>query len=167
MKSLLQSGPSAFRLGAIGIVVAAVMVPSINAFGQAKPKAKQPGKTEEKEELPEPENVSLETKDGVAIKATYYASLFKKKAVPIIMLHGWEGNRGDYHVMAGVLQAQGYAVICPDLRGHGQSLKNKATGGEFDLEKLKGPEIEKIVLDVEACKQFLIQKNNAGELNVE
>jgi len=85
------------------------------------------------------------------------------------MLHGWEGNRGEFHVMASHLQKQGYAVICPDLRGHGQSLKYKAAGGaeDFDLEKMKGADLEKMVYDVEATKQFLVKKNNEGELNIE
>jgi hypothetical protein len=32
---------------------------------------------------------------------------------------------------------------------------------------MKGPDIEKMVLDVEAVKSFLLAKNNAGELNIE
>jgi len=140
------------------------------AFGQPKTKTKEVPKEEKKEEFPEPENVSVDTKDGVSIKATYYASKLKKKAVPIIMLHGWMGNRSEWHAMATHLQRQGYAVICPDLRGHGQSLKYKLESGdteEFDLEKMKGPDLEKMVFDVEAAKQFLVKKNNAGELNIE
>ena len=116
------------------------------------------------------ENISLESKDGVLLKATYYASKLKKKAIPIIMLHGWEGNRGEYHPLALILQSQGYAVVALDMRGHGQSTRFKVEGGdteEFDLEKMKGPEIEKMVLDVEAVKSFLLTKNNAGELNIE
>jgi pimeloyl-ACP methyl ester carboxylesterase len=133
----------------------------------AQPKTKE---EEDKDKIPEPENISLETKDDVTIKATYYASKLKKKAIPIIMLHGWEGNRGEYHIMASHLQKQGYAVVCPDLRGHGQSLTYKLANGdsaEFNLEKMKGPDIEKMVFDVEAVKRFLVKKNNEGELNIE
>jgi pimeloyl-ACP methyl ester carboxylesterase len=135
------------------------------AFAQAKTKEE-----EEKDKIPDPENITVETSDDVPIKATYYASRLKKKAVPIIMLHGWKGNRGEFHVMASHLQKQGYAVISPDLRGHGQSLKYKTANGdteEFNLEKMKGPDLEKMVLDVEAVKKFLVERNNAGELNIE
>lgn len=169
------------RLGAGFLVLAALALMSDTVLAQVKPAAKPPAKApakppaktkeeEEKDKVPEPENVTLETKDDVPIKATYYASKLKKKAVPIIMLHGWEGNRGEYHALASYLQKQGYAVICPDLRGHGQSLRYKKAdgeGAEFDLERMKGPEIEKMVFDVEAVKQFLVEKNNAGELNIE
>ena len=134
------------------------------AFGQKK--------GDEEKEIPKPENISLETKDGVLLKATYYATTLemKKRAVPIIMLHGWEGNRGEYHPLALRLQSQGYAVAAPDLRGHGQSTRYKLDNGdteEFDLDKMKGPDVEKMVLDVEAVKKFLLEKNNAGELNIE
>ena len=158
-----------FSIGALALAALLLMSPAV--FAQAKPKEEEKKKTDEP---PAPENVTLETKDGVPIKATYYASgpqlKDKKKAVPIIMLHGWEGNRGEWHALAAHLQKQGYAVICPDLRGHGQSLKYKldsGESGEFVLEKMKGPDIEKMVLDVEAVKQFLVEKNNAGQLNIE
>src|SRR5678816_134570 len=165
-QQLLMNSSFSFSLKFRRITTALLTIVLLSgaAFAQDK-------KKEEDEKKPiEPENVSLETKDGVAIKATYYASKLKKKAIPIIMLHGWEGNRGDFHNLAALLQNQGYAVICPDLRGHGQSLKYKVAGGgseEFDLEKLKGPELEKMVYDVEATKKFLVEKNNAGELNIE
>lgn len=150
------------RFAALACLVVALLANS-TVSGQDKTKE------EDKDKVPDPENISLETKDNVTIKATYYASKLKKKAVPIIMLHGWKGNRGEYHIMAGILQNQGYAVICPDLRGHGESLSYKLPNGDvekFDLEKMKGPDIEKMVFDVEAVKRFLVKRNNEGELNV-
>lgn len=159
-------GPSMLwiRFAALACLIIALFA-STAAFAQ--PKAKE---EEDKDKIPEPENITLETKDDVNIKATYYASKLKKKAIPVIMLHGWEGNRGEYHIMALHLQKQGYAVVCPDLRGHGQSLTYKLPNGEseeFNLEKMKGPALEKMVLDVEAVKRFLVKKNNEGELNIE
>jgi pimeloyl-ACP methyl ester carboxylesterase len=157
VKSLVWMRAGTVAMLAIGWFTGAAV------FGQEK-------KEEDEKKPIAPENIALETKDGVSIKATYYASKLKKKAIPIIMLHGWEGNRSDFHILAALLQNQGYAVICPDLRGHGQSLKYKLPGGgaeEFELEKMKGPDLDKMVLDVEACKKFLLEKNNAGELNIE
>lgn len=165
MNSLSFQSAVWVRFAALGCLAVALLAGNTSAWGQPKPK-----EVEEKDKVPEPENITVETKDDVRIKATYYASKLKKKAIPIIMLHGWEGNRGEWHALASYLQKQGYAVICPDLRGHGQSLTYKRPGGdseEFDLEKMKGADIEKMVLDVEAIKQFLLEKNNAGELNIE
>ncbi|MDX1945311.1 MAG: alpha/beta fold hydrolase [Pirellulaceae bacterium] len=124
----------------------------------------------EEDKIPEPEDVTLETKDGVQIRATWYAGTLKKKAVPIIMIHGWEGQRGEYDALARGLQSLGYAVICPDLRGHGQSTTVRLADGtpkEIKHETLRQAEIAGMVLDVEACKKFLMEKNNLGELNIE
>jgi pimeloyl-ACP methyl ester carboxylesterase len=65
-----------------------------------------------------------------------------------------------------------HAVLVPDLRGHGRSTQRRNPRfGEPDLEikaeKMRRPEIEQMWRDVEACKQFLMTKNNKGELNIE
>jgi len=120
--------------------------------------------------LPEPEDVSLETKDGVSIKATFYPGTAKKEAVPIIMVHGYDGQRGDFHSLAVYLQGLGHASIAPDLRGHGQSKVQKRADGTtitLEAEKLTKPNLEDMVYDIQACKKFLMEKNNAGELNIE
>ena len=48
--------------------------------------------------IPSSKEVSLETKDGVVIKCTYYGGargeeIDSKATVPVILLHGWQGNR--------------------------------------------------------------------------
>src|SRR4051812_14812892 len=47
--------------------------PASPAAPTAKPKGPK---------VPEPEDISLETKDGFAVKATFYAGTLKKDAVP-------------------------------------------------------------------------------------
>jgi pimeloyl-ACP methyl ester carboxylesterase len=136
----------------------------------AAPPPKAPTPPPRGPKLPEPEELSLETKDGMTIKATYYASTAKKEAVPVIMVHGFEGQRGDYHSLALDLQRQGHASIVPDLRGHGQSKVQKRADGTpvtLDSEKLTRPILEDMIYDIQACKKFLMEKNNAGELNIE
>jgi pimeloyl-ACP methyl ester carboxylesterase len=133
------------------------------------PKGPPPAAKGKTPKLPEPEDVALETRDGMTIKATYYAGTAKKETAPVILVHALEGQRGDYHSFALYLQAQGFAAIAPDLRGHGQSKLKKADGSPvaLDPDKLMRPELEAMVHDVEACKKFLLEKNNAGELNIE
>ena len=79
--------------------------------------------------VPEPEDVTLETKDDLSIKATYYPGTAKKEAVPVIMIHGIGGQRGDFHAFGQYLQSLGHAAIAPDLRGHGQSKSQKGPTG--------------------------------------
>lgn len=133
------------------------------------PVAKKPGPASKGPKLPEPEDVSLETKDGVALKATYYPGTAKKETVPLIMLHGLGGQRGEYHRLALFLQTLGHASIVPDLRGHGQSKLQKVDGVTRTLEadNLTRRDLEAMLQDVEVCKKFLLDKNNEGELNIE
>lgn len=136
----------------------------------AKPAPPPPGKAPGKgPKIPEPEDLTLETKDGVTLRATFYGGYNKKDSVPVILIHGWEGARGEYHGLALALQSRGHAVIAPDLRGHGQSTVQKLPDGttkELDPGKFRQAELDAMVLDVEACKKFLMEKNNLGELNI-
>ena len=121
-------------------------------------------------DLPEAKEVSLDTKDGMSIKAMFYPGTKKKEAVPLILVHGLDGSRGDFHQLAIDLQTMGHAVIVPDLRFHGKSKSQKRPDGvsvSLDPEKLNRPALEAMEFDIQACKKFLREKNNAGELNIE
>jgi pimeloyl-ACP methyl ester carboxylesterase len=152
-------------VGALAIAISAVMVPH-SAFAQAK-RAKKKG-----DDKPKFEDVTLTTKDGVFLRCSYYPGADTKTTVPIMVLHGWGSSRSELHPFALYLQSLKHAVLVPDLRGHGRSTQQRnPRPGEPDLEikadKMRRPEIERMGLDVEACKQFLMEKNNAGELNIE
>ena len=125
----------------------------------AKPPAKPAEKTFE--------DVTLDTKDGVITMATYYAGPEKKTTVPVILVHDWDGNRTELHSLAMFLQSQGHAVIVPDLRGHGTSIRQRGVDEPIDREKMKGPAIESMLRDIEAAKNYLLQRNNEGKLNIE
>ncbi len=132
--------------------------------------------------LPDPQPLTLKTADLVSLHCTYYpggiiegrdkkySRKSGKEVVPVILLHGWEGQRGDYDALASYLQKQGHAVVVPDLRGHGRSTKLKLPNGNeivIDRDRMRSSDINSMVKDVEAVKKFLLQKNNAGELNIE
>lgn len=125
---------------------------------------------EEDEKLPEPEDMTLETKDGVLLRCTYFGGLKGKKVVPIMMVHGWGGSRTECTAMASTLQQRNCAVIVADLRGHGDSKTIKLPNGDtktIDADKMRGPDIERMQLDLEEMKRFLIKKNNSGDVNIE
>ncbi|MEX2358617.1 MAG: alpha/beta fold hydrolase [Pirellulaceae bacterium] len=140
-------------------VVALLADTSLAQRGVVKPK-----------DLPAPEQVGIKTKDGVTLRATYYASTLGKKAIPVILLHGWQRTREDVKQVALVLQREGMAVVAPDLRGHGLS-KNIQIGNRFeelDLTRFRNLDFERFVdQDLESIKRFLMRKNNEGELNIE
>jgi pimeloyl-ACP methyl ester carboxylesterase len=141
-----------------------------SAVNPTATKATAPPQAKKGPKVPEPEDIGLDTKDGLSIKATYYAGTLKKEAVPFILIHGLDGQRGDMHALAVYLQTLGHAAIAPDLRGHGQSKSQKLADGNsksLDPDKMTKPQLESMVYDIEAAKKFLLDKNNSGDLNIE
>ena len=158
-KSSVDAFPLSRRSVLAGGLAAGAAALAPTAWGQAK-------KAEE-DKVPNPEQVSLETKDGVLLKGTYYGGFLGKKAVPVVMVHGWKGQQDEFREIALALQRTGHAMLTVDLRGHGLSKRQKVRDEvkDIDLERLRGDDIKKMVLDLEACKKFLVEKNNAQELN--
>ena len=115
--------------------------------------------------------MSLEAKDGLLMKATYYPGSHGKETVPVILVHGFGGNRHALSSLAVHLQSEaggGNAVIVPDLRGHGDSKNRRGVDKVIEADSLPLAEFKKmVVFDMEAVKSFLIGKNNKGELNIE
>ena len=114
----------------------------------------------------EPLKVKLVAKDNFELFATYYAGIHGKKTPVVILLHDLLGTSADVSELAVFLQTSyGFSVITPDLRGHGESKKTGSV--EIDPEKISRTEFESLVLDIEACKKYLIGRNDEGELNVD
>lgn len=126
-------------------------------FGSGLPRATADDKQEKP--LP-PEEVTLKASDGVSLAATFYPSRQGKDAAAIVLMHAYRGNRGDFAALALKLQDAGHAVIAPDLRGHGESSPIDGELRPVDFAAM-------VRQDLEAVKRFLVDKNNAGELNIE
>ncbi len=119
------------------------------------------------DETPEPRTVQLQTSDGVALSAVYYAGKNEKETVPVILLHGWDADHSEMVGIANTLQTKyGCAAIVPDLRGHGNSQRS-TKGDELDRDRWRGNDLSVLIEDIEACKKFLIGENNKGELNID
>src|ERR1043165_8355902 len=106
------------------IAVLIVLIVSAAALAQTTGAAKTP---------PPPAEVTLKTRDGVDLAATFYGSIVGKEAGPVIMLHQFKGSRADFKELAAALQAKGCAVLVPDLRGHGGSTRQSGAGGDREL----------------------------------
>jgi len=138
--------------------------------------AAQDGRDESPDDTPPPEDLTLKTADGVQLAATFYPGTKAKETVPIILLHMFKRSGNDYSELAPLLQSLGHAVLVPDLRGHGDSTQRRKinrTTGKVSTDLLEAASMGKneftamVTLDMPALKQFLIEKNNAGELNIE
>ncbi len=129
---------------------------------QAQPKGKK---------LPPPVELGgndLLTSDGVQLAATFYPGTQGQDTVPIVLLHMADGSRKDYLELAPVLQEQGHAVLVPDLRGHGDSTRTRF-GGTVRLDSRRAASVmyyDMVYKDMEALRRFLIDKNDAAELNL-
>jgi pimeloyl-ACP methyl ester carboxylesterase len=144
----------------------------------AVPAKSDAAKGEPKDEPPPaPESFFVRTSDGWNIFCTFYGPKKGvrrgKDVVPIIMLHGWEGQGSEYADLATVLQSWGFASIVPDLRGHGRSLgvmRRKPNGEEEEkvvkADDLTPQDMEGMVNDVEAVRKVLVDKNDAQSLNL-
>jgi len=123
----------------------------------------------EEDKIPVPEDIVLETKDGVALHCTYYGGFLEKNAVPFLMIHGWDGNRGEYDGLAKEMQKRGLASLTVDLRGHGDSVgfKDKGNTRVIDRTKFTGKDVESMLFDLEAAKKYLVDRNNEGKLNID
>ena len=144
--------------------------------------------TKKKSKFPAPEIVELETKDGVKLTCTWFAPEGAgppakpvknaaetkvqpppagKKTAPFILLHDWDRSREDLLSFGRFLQVAGHAVIVPDLRGHGGSLTVEGSDRPIDRERMRKKEMPSVLADLEACKKFLMRKNDAGVVNID
>jgi pimeloyl-ACP methyl ester carboxylesterase len=134
-------------------------------------------------EGPPPEPISLTTADGVQLKGTYFPATARtaaqsKQTTPVVMLHDYKSNRAVFNSLISQLQApaeQGadrpyFAVISIDLRAHGESVKQLLPSGvpvDLDAAKLSKEGLAAMAArDMEAVRTFLVEKNDAGDLNI-
>ena len=131
---------------------------------------KKSSKKKDDQELPELETLTLQTKDGVQLNVQFLASTKGKNAPAIILIHDWEHSSKDFMAEDGIaydFQKKGFAVIAPDLRGHGKSLSVVNDDKEIDLKKFKKADFASMMEDLETCKRYLLEQNNEGKLNIE
>jgi pimeloyl-ACP methyl ester carboxylesterase len=151
----------------------------------APPAATADTEAAKKDSLPETETLSLETSDGVNLAAWYYA--VPEGASPlatVILVHDLDGSHKSVEPLALALQKSGIAVVAPDLRGHGASSAQVTPNGnkeKLDPKTFKKADLEMIAAsaggrlrdqsgvrgDIEAVRNFIKQKSDAGELDID
>lgn len=125
----------------------------------------------------EPEKVELEVKDGLLLTLNYYKSPKGKESAAILILHQEKSTRQQYDALAKELCKAGFAIIVPDLRGHGDSntmpVKKvigglpKVTGSKKAVQTLGRQHVELMIReDLEKVKTFMIDRHNKGEFNI-
>ena len=145
-------------VGGLLSLALALALPVVPAHGAAAPSPK----------VAAPQELDLDCPDGLELKATYLPGARGKDTVPFILLHGYEESRKEYANLAKSLQSLGHAVLVPDLRGHGASVNVKNYNRELKASTMPGSQFARMVtVDMEQLNQFLLARNNAGELNID
>src|SRR4051812_12618673 len=94
----IATEPMMSSIRAVIFIVAIVGFAPAGAFAQTTGSAAKPP--------PQPVEVTLKTRDGVDLAATFYGSNLGKEAVPVIMLHQFKGSRADFKDLALALQGK-------------------------------------------------------------
>jgi hypothetical protein len=180
MKNPIQT-PTTFSLirSAALIALTGIWVVSLSAPSKvlAQTNKAKPATQVKMAPAPAAEDLILETKDKVQLKCTYFSAQLPeseaaaktkgKTVVPILILHDWGESRKGLAPVATFLQSQGNAVMTVDLRGHGESVTVTGNPKKIDHKKIRGPQIETAMLDIERCKKYLVQRHNEGKLNID
>ena len=95
------------------------------------------------------------------------AAINGKDAAAFLLLHDWNSQRSDMFPLAKHLQSAGYAVLVPDLRGHGESTRVTGSDQTLDYEKFKPAQVASAINDIEQCRRILLTKNDAEEVNID
>jgi pimeloyl-ACP methyl ester carboxylesterase len=160
------------------LAIAAAFIVSVAAAATKSPAFAQATRAK----APPPVEVTLATKDGVQLRATYYPSSAGQQAVPVVMLHDFNETRAVFDPLARALQnppppasaaapqIASRAVLAVDLRGHGGSKSAaNADGSTNELESNRFQQADYLAmvdLDMEAVRSFLVEQNDAGKLNL-
>lgn len=118
------------------------------------------------------EAIQVKAKDGWPLTLQYYKREGNREAPVVVLLHGkgqdaryWQ-QRGKTKGLADLLWEEKMAVICVDMRKHGES-KEGPNGQKFDETTLKNNDYKAMVLfDLPAVKQFIFEEHQAGNLNM-
>lgn len=138
-------------------------------LGTLSARAQEPPTEAAPADVPPEQVIDRQTKDGVEIRATYYPGTKGRDSAPLILLHMFAGDRGDFHRLAKGLQLDyGFALLAPDLRGHGESVRSKRQTLELSPDRLRPADFEAMVeMDLEIWRGFLREEHNAERLNLE
>ncbi len=174
---------SAVRRGS-ALLAAVALVAVLADRGRSAPPATaaptRPGQAAVKPPKDTTEEVTVETTDGVSVRAWYYP--LPEEAEPrgaVILIHDLGGSHRGLEPLAKSLQAAGYAVVAPDLRGHGESQLEHLPESQSDQSKLlKRADFEMMSAaaggqkrdqsavrgDIECVRNWMKQKADAGTL---
>jgi dienelactone hydrolase len=106
------------------------------------------------------EPVTYQAQDGVQISASWCYPSGEEKAAVAILLHEENGSRAQWNPLIPILVKEKYAVLAPDLRGHGESNKIIKNGVE---EPYQLTNRQDALLDVDTALTWVKQRDDVDK----
>jgi len=112
------------------------------------------------------EAVEYKTRDKQIVHAAYFAPRKKGKAPAALLVHDAGGDSTALYSLADNLQRKGFAVLVPDLRGHGESITescdwSKTTDAEAQMRLWNYS-----MRDLEASTEYLRDQDKVHNANL-
>jgi dienelactone hydrolase len=111
------------------------------------------------------EHVLLKTEDKVEVSGKFYLPKGKDRVPAAILVHAPGGEGESLKDLAESLQKRGLAVLVPDLRGHGTSVRE-----DMDWSKLDAEGQARLwafaARDLEACAEWLRSRSDIHTSNL-
>ncbi len=119
-----------------------------------------------------------QSSDKVCMTGFFYKGEAKEETVPVILLHGANGSKKDMVSLATKLAESGMAVLVPDLRGHGDSIRRTTrdfgygrsvgrSDDSYTVDKFTSSDYQAMIqYDGRFWYSFLISEHNKKHLNI-
>ncbi len=100
-------------------------------------------------------NVTYRTADGIQVVATFTPPDTAPPWPAVVLMHQYQGTRAQWDEMTRHLLAAGLAVLAPDARAHGESLRRVRPDGGYDFETDRANTLDDWPTDVAAAVDWL------------
>lgn len=163
--------------GRLLLLLAAVLAFATPVTAQPDEQAPRELRTSQQDPT-DPQPVEIVTKDGVLLAGTFFPAEEAGEETPIVVLLADKGESPVvFERLALRLQSNrdanrrtGFSVLAIALRGQGDSTRVRLPSGEVvdrrGARLTPADAAAMVKVDMEAVRQFLVDKNDAGELNL-
>ncbi|MCY3957004.1 MAG: dienelactone hydrolase family protein [Chloroflexi bacterium] len=113
-------------------------------------------------------NVTYRTADGIQVVATFTPPGTTPPWPAVVLMHQYQGTRAQWDDLTPDLLAAGLAVLAPDARAHGESLRRVREDGGYDFETDRANTLDGWPDDVAAAVAWLTARGDidSGHLGV-
>ena len=109
-------------------------------------------------------NVTYRTTDGIQVVATFTPPGSAPPWPAVVLMHQYQGTRAQWDDLTPDLLAAGLAVLAPDARAHGESLRRVREDGGYEVETDRANTLDGWPTDVVAAVAWLTAR---GDINPE